>query len=167
LTCDYLGRKWAIVITTIMIVVGGILATASNGYTISGMFWMMTVARGTIGFGTLPPLLFPFSPFNYPKAKWKRHRRRIPSIIGLGLRSRQRTRPQTARSNIHPRHEPSLIVRRAICGHCVSDCVFGMSSSPLQYGMARLFRDWLYLAIVRILFSDSNVELGAVSSRGN
>ncbi|OKL64031.1 putative metabolite transport protein GIT1 [Talaromyces atroroseus] len=52
LTCDYLGRKWAIVITTVLIVVGGILATASNGYTINGMFWMMTVARGTIGFGT-------------------------------------------------------------------------------------------------------------------
>jgi len=31
LTCDYLGRKAAIVITTVMIVVGGILATASNG----------------------------------------------------------------------------------------------------------------------------------------
>jgi MFS family permease len=52
LTCDYLGRKWAIVITTAMIVIGGILATASNGYTINGMFWMMTVARGVIGFGT-------------------------------------------------------------------------------------------------------------------
>ncbi|QGA19366.1 hypothetical protein EYB26_007055 [Talaromyces marneffei] len=51
LTCDYLGRKRAIVITTMMIVVGGILATASHGNTIAGMFWMMTVARGTIGFG--------------------------------------------------------------------------------------------------------------------
>lgn len=34
-----------------MIVVGGILATASNGVTIAGMFWMMTVARGIVGFG--------------------------------------------------------------------------------------------------------------------
>lgn len=32
LTCDYLGRKAAIVITTLMIVIGGILATASNGF---------------------------------------------------------------------------------------------------------------------------------------
>lgn len=40
LTCDYLGRKTAIILTTLMIVVGGILATASNGYTIEGMFWM-------------------------------------------------------------------------------------------------------------------------------
>ncbi|KAM3071746.1 Plasma membrane permease [Clarireedia jacksonii] len=51
LTCDYLGRKVAIVLTTLMIVFGGILATASNGITINGMFWMMTVARGIIGFG--------------------------------------------------------------------------------------------------------------------
>ncbi|KUJ14105.1 MFS general substrate transporter [Mollisia scopiformis] len=51
LTCDYLGRKFAIVTTTMMIVIGGILATASNGYTIEGMFWMMTVARGIVGFG--------------------------------------------------------------------------------------------------------------------
>ncbi|CZR58518.1 probable GIT1 Glycerophosphoinositol transporter also able to mediate low-affinity phosphate transport [Phialocephala subalpina] len=51
LTCDYFGRKFAIVMTTMMIVVGGILATASNGYTIEGMFWMMTVARGIVGFG--------------------------------------------------------------------------------------------------------------------
>jgi MFS family permease len=51
LTCDYLGRKWAIVATTLMIVIGGILATASNGYTINGMFWMLTIARGIVGFG--------------------------------------------------------------------------------------------------------------------
>jgi hypothetical protein len=66
LTCDYLGRKFAIITTTAMIVVGGILATggfdgwgsrggagewmlmslggiASNGPSINGMFWMMTV----------------------------------------------------------------------------------------------------------------------------
>ena len=52
LTCDYLGRKVAIVLTTAFIVIGGILATASNGLTINGMFWMLTVARGVVGFGT-------------------------------------------------------------------------------------------------------------------
>lgn len=52
LTCDYLGRKAAIIITTLMIVIGGILGTASNGHTIVGMFWMMTVCRGIVGFGT-------------------------------------------------------------------------------------------------------------------
>ncbi|KAM0319597.1 hypothetical protein ACHAO8_001019 [Botrytis cinerea] len=51
LTCDYFGRKFAIITTTLMIVFGGILATASKGVTIEGMFWMMTVARGIIGFG--------------------------------------------------------------------------------------------------------------------
>lgn len=51
LTCDYMGRKAAIMATTTLIVLGGILATASNGVTVSGMFWMMTVARGTVGFG--------------------------------------------------------------------------------------------------------------------
>ena len=54
LTCDYLGRKTAIVFTTLMIVIGGILATASHGVTINGMFWMMTVARGIVGFGMFP-----------------------------------------------------------------------------------------------------------------
>lgn len=52
LTCDYIGRKAAIIITTLMIVFGGILATASNGYSIIGMFWMLTVSRGIVGFGT-------------------------------------------------------------------------------------------------------------------
>ncbi|KAJ5748487.1 uncharacterized protein N7511_010183 [Penicillium nucicola] len=51
LTCDYLGRKTAIIFTTLMIVIGGILATASNGVTIDGMFWMMTIARSVVGFG--------------------------------------------------------------------------------------------------------------------
>ncbi len=36
LTCDYLGRKFAIIMTTMMIVVGGILATGSSGVTING-----------------------------------------------------------------------------------------------------------------------------------
>lgn len=52
LTCDYMGRKVAIVTTTAMIVIGGILATASHGITINGMFWMMTISRGIVGFGT-------------------------------------------------------------------------------------------------------------------
>ena len=51
LTCDYLGRKTAIIMTTLLIVLGGILATASHGVTIDGMFWMLTVSRGIVGFG--------------------------------------------------------------------------------------------------------------------
>lgn len=52
LTCDYLGRKAAIIITTLMIIVGGILATASSGYSVIGLFWMLTISRGIVGFGT-------------------------------------------------------------------------------------------------------------------
>lgn len=51
LTCDYLGRKTAIVVTTLLVVLGGIMATASNGVNPLGMFWMLTVARGVVGFG--------------------------------------------------------------------------------------------------------------------
>jgi len=51
LTCDYLGRKFAIILTTLLIVLGGILATASNGVTVNGMFWMLTICRGIVGFG--------------------------------------------------------------------------------------------------------------------
>jgi hypothetical protein len=36
LTRDYLGRKFAIVSTTLMIAIGGILATASSGKTVEG-----------------------------------------------------------------------------------------------------------------------------------
>ncbi|KAK2590216.1 Plasma membrane permease, mediates uptake of glycerophosphoinositol and glycerophosphocholine [Conoideocrella luteorostrata] len=51
LTCDYMGRKTAIILTTLLIVVGGIMATASHGVTIDGMFWMLTISRGIVGFG--------------------------------------------------------------------------------------------------------------------
>lgn len=51
LTCDYMGRKWAIVATTVLIVVGSILACAAHGETTLGMFWMFLVMRGAIGVG--------------------------------------------------------------------------------------------------------------------
>ncbi|KIN07643.1 hypothetical protein OIDMADRAFT_151345 [Oidiodendron maius Zn] len=51
LTCDYFGRKFALIMTTLTIVIGGILATAAHGVTTDGMFWMMTIARGIVGFG--------------------------------------------------------------------------------------------------------------------
>ncbi|KAK9471340.1 general substrate transporter [Dipodascopsis tothii] len=51
LVCDYLGRKFALVSTTLLIVIGGILAAAAHGSTPTGMFWMITVCRGIIGFG--------------------------------------------------------------------------------------------------------------------
>ncbi|CCH41984.1 putative metabolite transport protein [Wickerhamomyces ciferrii] len=51
ITCDYMGRKAAIVWTTVMIVIGSIMATAANGVTHTGMFWMLVVSRGLIGVG--------------------------------------------------------------------------------------------------------------------
>lgn len=47
-----MGRKVAIILTTGMIILGLILSASANGYTISGMFWMLTIARGITGYGT-------------------------------------------------------------------------------------------------------------------
>lgn len=70
LTCDYLGRKTAIVVTTLLIVIGGILATAAHGITTDGMFWMLTIARGIVGFG-VGKKLFSFSPlFMFLATPW-------------------------------------------------------------------------------------------------
>lgn len=49
--CDYLGRKWAIVTATLVLVLGTCLCAASYGFTAAGMFWMLTVCRGLTGFG--------------------------------------------------------------------------------------------------------------------
>ena len=51
LTCDYFGRKKAIIATTALIVVGAALAAAAHGKTTLGMFWMFLVCRGAIGVG--------------------------------------------------------------------------------------------------------------------
>ncbi|GMM37458.1 Git1 protein [Saccharomycopsis crataegensis] len=49
--CDYMGRKWAIVTATLLLVIGTILCAASHGVTVEGMFWMLTVFRGMTGLG--------------------------------------------------------------------------------------------------------------------
>jgi len=57
LLCDYKGRKWGIVLSTICIVVGVILATAAHGSgndlrrNFTGFIWFLTVARGLTGIG--------------------------------------------------------------------------------------------------------------------
>lgn len=52
LICDRIGRKTAIVATTLMIVLGATLATASSPTSnLHAMFWMLTVARGITGVG--------------------------------------------------------------------------------------------------------------------
>ena len=52
LTCDYPGRKLAIILTSSMIILGLILSAAASGKSPFGIFWMLTVARGITGFGT-------------------------------------------------------------------------------------------------------------------
>ncbi|KAJ7766893.1 MFS general substrate transporter [Mycena metata] len=51
--CDVKGRKWGIVLSTVLIVVGVILCTAAHGYRDSflGFVWMFTIARGITGVG--------------------------------------------------------------------------------------------------------------------
>ncbi|GAA6059719.1 hypothetical protein JCM10212_000247 [Sporobolomyces blumeae] len=57
LLCDYKGRKWGIVLSTVCIVVGIILATAAHGSgndlekNFLGFIWFMTIARGLTGIG--------------------------------------------------------------------------------------------------------------------
>ena len=48
---DQLGRKTGAVATTLLLVVGIILSTASSGKSSTGMFWMMIIARGIAGVG--------------------------------------------------------------------------------------------------------------------
>lgn len=51
--CDVKGRKWGIVLSTVMIVIGIILCTASHGANGSfiGFLWMFTICRGITGIG--------------------------------------------------------------------------------------------------------------------
>lgn len=53
LMCDQVGRKTALVGTTILIILGAILGTAAHGAhgSVSGLFWFLTFARGLTGIG--------------------------------------------------------------------------------------------------------------------
>lgn len=48
---DRQGRRTGIVLATLFLIIGVVLATASHGKDQLGMFWMMIVARGIAGFG--------------------------------------------------------------------------------------------------------------------
>ncbi|KAJ5765112.1 hypothetical protein N7520_004671 [Penicillium odoratum] len=48
---DRMGRRTGIILATLILVLGVVLATAAHGTTQLGMFWMMIVARGIAGFG--------------------------------------------------------------------------------------------------------------------
>ena len=49
--CDRMGRKVALVSTTLLIVLGATLATAAHGVNggVTSFFWFLTVARGITG----------------------------------------------------------------------------------------------------------------------
>ena len=51
LVCDRLGRKVALVTTTLLIVIGATLGTAAHGAggSAAGLFWFLTFARGITG----------------------------------------------------------------------------------------------------------------------
>ncbi|ETW87341.1 putative inorganic phosphate transporter [Heterobasidion irregulare TC 32-1] len=53
LVCDRLGRKVALVSTTLLIVLGATLGTAAHGAhgSVEGLFWFLTFARGITGIG--------------------------------------------------------------------------------------------------------------------
>jgi len=48
---DRVGRKAAMTITTLFIVLGGILGTVAHAPSAVGFFWFITVARGMVGYG--------------------------------------------------------------------------------------------------------------------
>lgn len=51
ITCDYIGRKWSIVVATCFLILGTVMCAASHGVTANGMFWMLIISRGVTGFG--------------------------------------------------------------------------------------------------------------------
>lgn len=64
LCIDRFGRRVGIILTTLLLVFGIIIATASHGTTVEGMFWMMVVGRGIagVGAGKLLPFFSPNQP---------------------------------------------------------------------------------------------------------
>ncbi|KAI0778525.1 general substrate transporter [Trametes elegans] len=53
LLCDRIGRKAALVATTLLIVIGATIGTAAHGAhgSVAGLFWCLTIARGITGVG--------------------------------------------------------------------------------------------------------------------
>ncbi|GKT55901.1 metabolite transporter [Colletotrichum tofieldiae] len=51
LCIDKFGRRVGIILTTLFLVLGIVIATAAHGTTVEGMFWMMVIGRGVAGVG--------------------------------------------------------------------------------------------------------------------
>lgn len=48
---DRVGRKIGLVVTTLLVIVGAALSSASSGTTATGLLWMMIISRGVLGVG--------------------------------------------------------------------------------------------------------------------
>lgn len=51
ISADYIGRKNAIIIATVFVIVGTCLCAASHGTSTNGLLWMLIISRGVTGFG--------------------------------------------------------------------------------------------------------------------
>ncbi|AGO14179.1 AaceriAER386Wp [[Ashbya] aceris (nom. inval.)] len=49
--CDYMGRKWGILVATVLLVLGSVLCAVAYGNTAHALFMMLTVTRGVVGVG--------------------------------------------------------------------------------------------------------------------
>ncbi|GJC91441.1 metabolite transport [Colletotrichum higginsianum] len=54
LCIDKFGRRVGIILTTLFLVLGIVIATAAHGTSVEGMFWMMVIGRGVAGVGAVP-----------------------------------------------------------------------------------------------------------------
>ena len=167
LTCDYLGRKVAIITTTAMIVLGGILATASHGITIDGMFWMMTISRGIVGFGTggevckHRPFLESFFKHSVLSLQV------VSSFLHIGFGSSERVYIEESRANFYYGDQFPTFVRWPVGSDCLLDCVFRCDWQTSFNCLASYFRHWLPLATNRLLFPRQDVKFEALPPRSN
>ncbi|KAI8983938.1 major facilitator superfamily domain-containing protein [Mycotypha africana] len=51
LVIDRIGRKIGLILTTVLVIVGAALSSASSGTSVNGMLWMMIISRGILGVG--------------------------------------------------------------------------------------------------------------------
>jgi MFS family permease len=78
LVCDRMGRKVALVFTTLVIVLGATLGTAAHGAhgSAKGLFWFLTFARGITGIVRTAGTLWSLVLIILPGCRW-----RVSSIV--------------------------------------------------------------------------------------
>lgn len=142
-------------LTTLLIVVGGILPTAANGPTTNGMFWMLIVhsipsqltkvARGIVGFGAGGE--HPASSISASEAANEhtlKHRGPVFILV----------------TNL-PRFWRSL---RIDCIHHRPQCRRGTTS---LHNLACMYGNRMYLASHNLLLSSKNAQFKTLPSRNN